>query len=150
MSNPIVKTERQRLEEERDVTLACMAICEAARVRVDQALKGITEERRKSISRGEKRVVSSLGRWQPNRQPQTNTPYSTSSKADGDTTSRSRHTNLAHRQRETQPHTKGLNEMGGRIESCGDSATGSQGEFHEESFVMVENPDEGEVDEGVN
>lgn len=43
MSNPIVKTERQRLEEERDVTLACLAVYEAARVRVDQALKGITE-----------------------------------------------------------------------------------------------------------
>ncbi len=34
------------------------------------------------------------------------------------------------------------------MESCGNSAAGSQGELHEESFVMVENPDEGDVDEG--
>lgn len=148
MSNPIGKTERQHLEEERDIILACLAICEAACIKVDQVSELITGEHQKSISRDDKRVASSLselvgtGRRQPKRQPQTDTPSSTSSKAARDTTSPSQHSNLVHRQRETQPDTKGLSEMGGRTESRGNSAEGSQGELQEDSFVLVESPDE--------
>jgi hypothetical protein len=51
------------LEEERDVTLACLAICKATYVRVNKAHKDITketEEHRKTISRDDIPIVSSL------------------------------------------------------------------------------------------
>ncbi len=154
MSNPIGKTERQRLKEERDGILACLAVCKAARIKVDQAFERITEEDQKSISSDNKPVGSSLSelvgtdRWQPKRQPQTDIPYDTGSMVDRDTTSPSQYKNLVHRQRDIQNYTKGLSEMGRRTESRGNSAADSHGELQEEPFVLVESPGEGDADEG--
>lgn len=151
MANPSDKTELQRLEEERDAVLACLAICEAARVTVNQTQQRMAEERQKGASKDDKSVISSLSelvgtsRSQQNRQSQTDTP-GTGTEVDRGITSPPRPTNLACRQRETQPQTKELGGMGVYRESCGDSAEGSQGDPHEESFVMVEDLDEGDLD----
>ena len=152
MAKPTGKRELQRLEEERDAILACLAVCEAARVRVDQAFQSITEGRQKSTSKGDERVITSLSeligavRWRQNRQPQTYTPCSTGREIDGNTASRSRPASLAHRLRETQPQTKGHSGEGGHRERCGNSPAGSQEDLHEESFIIVENPEEGDPD----
>ena len=164
MSNPTDKTELQRLEEERDALLACLAVCKAAQARVDEALTlpdAITEEGPHSTPKDDKRVVSSLSElsapssWQPNRHYQTDKPHrSTGSKVDpGDTANPSQPTNLAHRQRKNPPIAKGHNQRGGRMDGRENSAAKSERGSREDSFVMVENLDEPgdpDPDEGGN
>ncbi|KAK4459848.1 hypothetical protein QBC42DRAFT_289137 [Cladorrhinum samala] len=136
MSNPTDKTELQRLEEERDALLACLAVCKAAQARVDEALTlpdAITEEGPHSTPKDDKRVVSSLS--------------DTGSKVDpGDTANPSQPTNLAHRQRKNPPIAKGHNQRGGRMDGRENSAAKSERGSREDSFVMVENLDEGDPD----
>ena len=154
MANAPSRTEKQLLEDERDAILACLAVCEAARASTDQAFERITEERQKSTSKDDSRVVSSLSELirascrPPSRRPQPETLHDNRSEADRDIAGPSQPTNLAHRQRENQPHTERLGVKGGRKEGCGNSAAGSQEDLREESFVMVENLDEGEPDGG--
>lgn len=82
------KTERQRLEEEIDDVLACLAVCEVACSSVDQALERITKERQNS-SKHEKSGMPSFSelmganRRQQNRQPQTDTLCSVDSRTEG-------------------------------------------------------------------
>jgi hypothetical protein len=40
--------------------------------------------------------------------------------------------------------------MGGCTDICGNSAMGSQGELHEDSLVIMENPDKGDTVEKGN
>lgn len=146
------KTELQRLEEERDAILACLAVCEAARIHVDQAFERnkdpqtSTEDCERVISNLSELIVA--GRRQPNRQPQTNTTYSTG-EIDTNTASLSQPSSLPRRRRKIQPQAKGPNGEEDTKESCGNSAADLQGDSHEESFVMVEKPDEGDPDRGL-
>jgi hypothetical protein len=103
MSNPADKTKLQRLIEERDATLAYLAICKAAEASVDEALQRNTKEHLNDTLQDNERVISSLSEligtstWQPNRHSQANKTDRTSSRVDGDTATPSQHSNLAHR-----------------------------------------------------
>jgi hypothetical protein len=121
--------------EERDATLACLAICEAAQASIDQARQRINEERQPNTQKDNERVISSLSELIG-----TDKPFRTSSKVDGDTASPSQRTNLAHRQRKFPPTTKDLN----RIGASDSRGQDSEGEPHEGSFVMVEREDSDE------
>ena len=152
MSNPTNKTELQRLMEERDATLACLAVCKAAQASVEEALQRITEEHQHHTRNDGKHVISSLSELietstrQSNQRSQTEKPYQASGQAVGDTANPSQNTDLAHRQRGSLPvtecHSRLVNSMDGRK----NSAAGSQGESCEVSFVMVENFGRGGLD----
>ena len=147
MSNPADKTELQRLLEERDATLACLAICKVAQATVDQALQRINEERQPNTSKDDKRVISSLSEligtsaWQSNRPSQTDLPCRTSRKVDGDTANPLQHTDLAHPHRKTPHSAKDLNQVEAN-DGRGHSTEDSQGEPDDDSFVMVDIVDE--------
>jgi len=77
MSNPTDKTELQLLMEERDATLAYLAVCKAAQASVDEALQRIAEERQHNTPKDSRRVISSLSElietssWPSNQRSQT-------------------------------------------------------------------------------
>jgi len=147
MSKQNDKTELQRLMEEREATLACLAVCKAAQASVDQALQRISEGRQPNTPKDNKRVISSLPELtgtsarRSTRLSQPDKPCRTRSRVDGDTFNSSHHTNLTYRQRENQSSTKGYDQTGVK-DGHGNSAEGLQGESPEDSFVMVESVDE--------
>ena len=147
MANPNDKTERQQLEKERAAMLACLAICEAALVKVNQASASLTKKTQKGISEGDGKVVSTLSELirassgRQTRQPQTDTPCSTSKEVDRDTANPSQSASLAHRQRESQPQTQKPSRMEDHRENYGNSTRGLQRDSHKESFVVVDDSD---------
>src|SRR3569833_1571810 len=132
MANPNDKTERQQLEEERAATLACLAICEAALVKVNQASASLTKKTQKGISEGDGKVVSTLSELirassgRQTRQPQTDTPCSTSKEVNRDTTKTSKSASLAHRQRETHTQSQNPSGMEGHRGGGGGAAGGGR------------------------
>lgn len=143
--------ELQSLQKDRDATLACLAICEAARAEVDEALKRINEERQESAPRDGKPVITSLSeligmkRRDQSQEHQSDTPCSSGSSLEKEASSTSQRTNLAYRQLDIPSQIEEFSGIEGD-DSVGKSPAGSQGDPHEESFVLVESLD-GNVNE---